>query len=785
MKRIKKALAVFISLAMIITPLTVTAQEPPTATVTPITADGLDTAYTCTPDESADEAAQSEYRDYTADLTVSFDRALPAGAARLAYNLNDSDASEWTYCDIGETAANEEISLFAKVIEANEQLEKITYFDVANSLREFSVGAAGIDAPCATATFKMTICTPEAQPDPEQPGGETEPAVPIVIASAEYTFAEDDTIPTATVSTVQAEGLIAAYEFTPNQTAQQVQYSKYRDCKADFEIMFDHDITEGELKLAYAYGDGAWTTFDNPLVLENQKISILDKLLGGTEGNNGFTYSDVVNRFKTFRVGATALDAAYDINMTIEFNIYEPTTGVPITVARQVFTFVDDGITDITLDVKNGEDIAATFTRTARIAKDNPDGRIYRITIPKGTYTSSTQLKLWSNTYVIMNGVTIKHTDTESVMLRFGNKSDLDSNPVTGYNGFQNIQIEGGTFDGNGIDQALIKIGHCKNISFKNVTFKNVKNSHMLEAGACYGLTVDNCSFSGFSGDWGATQNYEAVQFDVTDPKGEHFDGYKSNNDETTCNNITVKNCTFKNLQKGMGVHTGIVNRYCNNVYFENNTFENITGYAIIGTNFTNSRINSNTIKNCGSGIIFNTMVAGYKNFYASKKYSNSHSTYTGANVQIMNNVMTITTGYKVVYNNISYGIRLYGEKVNKATGNTPAGDFRCSGVTVKNNIVNLNATGYGIWLYGAVKNNVSYNTVNVNMAKKGKGGNGDGIRLQVSPSNTVSYNTINNSTTSGYDKEMSGITLCETSTSNNVCFNKINKPLRLTQNNI
>ena len=765
----KRFLAIILSVIMLLPAVNVYALDNvPTATVDEITAEGYDKAYSFTPDETAADAAAGEYASYTADYAVSFDKDIPTGAVRLAFSFDGYNEGEWEIVDVPETKAGEEIRLLDCVVEKTEKEARFTYAEAVGSIGTFNVGALGIDAAKVKVNFEFNIY---------ESAEAAEAAA--TIASAEYTFPASETVPTASVERADSDSLAPAYSITPDQSAYQAAGSIYSDYKADFEVSFDHDMDEGALKLAFAYdgyNDGKLDTFDIPYVDAGEKISLLDRVIAATSMSSDFTYADVADKIKSFYVGATGIDEKYDIKMTIEFNLYDPANpDTPaLTVASQEYTFVDDGITEITLDVKNGDDIADTFTRTARVAKDDNSGRIYKITIPKGSYTSSSQLKLWSNTYLYMNGVTIKHTTSDSVMLRFGNKSDLDAKPVTGYNGFQNIHIIGGTFDGGGLDQALIKIGHSKNISFKNVNFKNVKDSHMLEAGACGNLTIENCTFTGFSGNWGATQNYEAVQFDVTDPKGDHFDGYKSNNDETACNNITVKGCTFKNLQKGMGVHTGVANLYCNNMIFENNTFENITGYAIIGTNFTNSKINGNTIKNCGAGIIFNTMVAGYKNFYTSKKHSNSHPSYTSANIQIMNNTITVTTGYKVIYNNIGYGIRLYGENVPKATGNTPKGDFRCAGVRVQNNTINLNATGYGIWLYGAAANVINNNRINVNLVKKGKGGNGDGIRLQQSAKNTISNNVITNSTTSGYDKEMSGITLCESSVSNNSSNNKI-----------
>ena len=430
----------------------------------------------------------------------------------------------------------------------------------------------------------------------------------------------------------------------------------------------------------------------------------------------------------------------------------------------------------IRLNVKNGSDISDEFTYAAREARYLEKGKTLKIVIPKGNYKASSQLKLWSNTYVSMNGVVITHSNSAYNMVRFGNLSDLNSSPVKGYNGFENITIEGGTLDGGGFQKAIMQIGHAKNITIRGVTFRNVKNAHMIEAGGCSNLKVENCTFKNFRGKWGTSTNYEALQFEVVTETGGHFSGYPSNKDETPCRNITVKGCTFKNLQRGIGTHTGIVNSYFDNMVFEGNTFENISGFAIIATNYINSKIVKNKIKNCGSGIMYRTVELAHSNFYPSKRKSNKHAKYVKMKSKISNNKIEVTTGYKTKYKNVAYGIQLNGEKLKKKSGTVPKGDFRCAGVTVSNNTVTLRCTGYGIWLIGSLKNTVKGNTVNCKITKKGKGGNGDGIRLQKSPNNTVVSNKIINTTKRKAAPNLCGIVFCENSYSCKAVSNVIKK---------
>lgn len=458
---------------------------------------------------------------------------------------------------------------------------------------------------------------------------------------------------------------------------------------------------------------------------------------------------------------------------------------IPITTKAEVVT------KKITLQVKDGSDITTAWNNATKEAKNDTSGKIYEINIPKGSYTTSDQLKIWGNTHIKMNGATITNKSGAYTMLRLGNKSDYDTanngKGFPGYGVYSNITIEGGTFNGGGHDEALMRFGHASNITLKNMTFTNVGNAHFVEFGAVKDVLVDNCKFTDFKGDFANKTNMEALQFDAL--AGDHFGSFNPDNDETPSKNITVRNSTFKNLQRGVGTHTGVVNSYFENIKFINNTFENITGYAIIATNYKNADISNNTIKNCGAGIMFRTSEKDHSNFYASKIHSNTHKSYINMNSKITNNKITISNGYKKEYTNNSYGIALYGEKLSKKVGTVPAGDFRVSGLTVTNNTITMNTNGYGIWLEGAVKNTISKNKITTKLTKFKSGKTSkkeasktdplDGIRLASSTSNKILSNTITNTTSSANAKtsEINGITLNTNSSSNTIEKNTINTP--------
>lgn len=401
------------------------------------------------------------------------------------------------------------------------------------------------------------------------------------------------------------------------------------------------------------------------------------------------------------------------------------------------------------------------FNYYTKMARDDYQDRLYKIYIPEGEYHATDQLKVYRNVHIIMDNAVIVR-DNSYNMLRLGDKSTYDSaNSGAGFGGYgvySNITIEGGTFDGNNESQAIIRMGHASNITLKNVTFKNVTNTHFVEFGAVKDVTITGCTFTDFKGDFDSKTNYEALQFDAL--SHDHFGSFNPANDETPSINVLVENNTFRNLQRGVGTHTGIVNSYFDNIVIRNNTFENITGYAVMATNYTNSDISNNNMTNVGAGIMMRTVENAHKNFYASAFNSNARDKYYYLNNTISNNVINVSVGYKANYGNVSYGIQLYGENLSSAAGTVPKGDFRVSGVTINNNTINLNTLGYGIWLQGAIKNYINENNITVDiLKKKSAGGNGDGIRIVNGTNIEVNDNTIVNNTTTGYDANMNGIT--------------------------
>ena len=407
---------------------------------------------------------------------------------------------------------------------------------------------------------------------------------------------------------------------------------------------------------------------------------------------------------------------------------------------------------DLTVDladygIQSGQDITDVFNMVAERKDNSETGRVQRredgedvpyepgtltIVIPAGTYKvgggTYDQLRVWGNTTVSMEGVTLVRAGKAS-MLRFGSK-DLDWDSYNGGQGrpgyspdFSDISFVGGTWDGNAMNRSIMQMGHASDLMFDDVTFTNVGQAHYLEFGGCQNIQITNCTFSDYKGSFSNSYNGEAVQFEILSSTGnEHFDGYNPIDDETICRNVEITGCTFQNLKRGIGTHTAIANSYFENFQIHDNTFKNITGYAISMMNYKNSFVLNNMIDGCGCGIQVSASERSHKNFYPSKNAAqNSRKNPEKLNIQISQNTLVINSGANGSnYNNNNFGIWVFGEKLKSNNGSMPAGDWRASSGRTE-------------------------------LARAG-------IRLEDSEADTVSGNTVKNKTKLNLGKNMIGI---------------------------
>lgn len=248
-----------------------------------------------------------------------------------------------------------------------------------------------------------------------------------------------------------------------------------------------------------------------------------------------------------------------------------------------------------------------------------------KLILKKGTYKISNSVCIPSNTTLeLKSGVKlIKHNSTGNAAYKpaqamfhvvppsvFNKKKKL-----SGYNGSHDVMIQGkGTVK---VDLKNIKdakgfvIAHGKRVTVKNIRFANMNSGHFLEIDATLDSIVDGCRFSGASAS--SATNKEAINLDTPDKLTGGLNVFWSSMDKTPNQNLQIRNCTFSNLNRGVGTHKysqkevdgEMVNCYHCNTILYNNTFNSIADTAIFMMNWKDTNVQENTFKNCTYGMDF------------------------------------------------------------------------------------------------------------------------------------------------------------------------------------
>lgn len=125
------------------------------------------------------------------------------------------------------------------------------------------------------------------------------------------------------------------------------------------------------------------------------------------------------------------------------------------------------GVTVIEISREEMEKDQGGAIQTALLtAKENAtDANIYKIVVPAGTYYIYDRLEIYSNTWLLLDGVTLVRSPQARNMLRVG-EIDSFTTGVTGYH-YRNITIEGGAFDAAWLEGTVLKVAHAKNVMMK------------------------------------------------------------------------------------------------------------------------------------------------------------------------------------------------------------------------------------------------------------------------------------------------------------------------------
>lgn len=380
--------------------------------------------------------------------------------------------------------------------------------------------------------------------------------------------------------------------------------------------------------------------------------------------------------------------------------------------------------------------------------KDN----VYKVTVDPGKYELKSALHIYSNTVLALKDVTLTRSKQSlSNMIRTGDDTAVNKG-ATGYSENSNITIEGGTLNGGGTSNTMVKVTHAENFTMNGTALENLKNAHMVEAAAVDGFTVKKCSFKNQVLDTYGV-GYEAIQLDIT--KEGHIFGCRS--EAITMRNVCIDSCSFTNVPRGVGTHTQILNCPFDGIVLTNNTFKDIKSAAIQGENWKNVKITNNRIEKTPRGIaiysVFKDAQCAFKASVISKEgktktaIPDSFQKPFNSNIMISGNVITDCGTVKDKYANYEpCAITIQGQELKKAlkmnsdgSAGYPKGNYYISGVTVKNNTINT--AGDGIYLNDVRNIAVKDNTIKCSKTSLTK------KVFNPITSLTVNFNTISGNT--------------------------------------
>lgn len=242
----------------------------------------------------------------------------------------------------------------------------------------------------------------------------------------------------------------------------------------------------------------------------------------------------------------------------------------------------------------SGTDITSALSRALDFASKNASRRNHlTIKLSKGTYNVKKTLHLSSFTEIDLNGARIKNANSKRGNI-FKSPEDRE---YPEYSSLTECVIKNGILDGNYNQNksCILRLCHCENVTVENVRFLNNYYSHHCELAASRNVVFKNCTFSGQISDLKVSSS-EAIQIDILDKV--HFYGFTSY-DNTMNQNISVENCIFKNVYRGVGTHNYFRDMYQTNITISGCTFENITDCAISAVNFKNVSFKNNIFLNC------------------------------------------------------------------------------------------------------------------------------------------------------------------------------------------
>ncbi|MCR5521613.1 MAG: right-handed parallel beta-helix repeat-containing protein [Lachnospiraceae bacterium] len=234
--------------------------------------------------------------------------------------------------------------------------------------------------------------------------------------------------------------------------------------------------------------------------------------------------------------------------------------------------------------------------------------------LKKGTYTLSNTVYVPSNVTIIFNKkVKIKKTmdsgtnqfpASYSFFQLCAPSNSEKSGVYDGYDGVHDVAFIGKgkvTFDqASQKDVISIMMCHNSNVTVKGINFKNMYAGHFLEVDASKNVLIEDCSFSGHKDS--PNNNKEAINLDTPDKATGGFHADWSSYDKTPNDLVTIKDCTFKDLERAIGTHKYSQDKLHKNITIMDCDITGCDKDAIRIMNWKDFTIKNNTIDAVNDG---------------------------------------------------------------------------------------------------------------------------------------------------------------------------------------
>lgn len=241
-------------------------------------------------------------------------------------------------------------------------------------------------------------------------------------------------------------------------------------------------------------------------------------------------------------------------------------------------------------DDTNGIQLALDKAKYELINATNNKIEVY---IPAGTYYVSERLNIYSNTRLVLDDDAVIISNIKKSAMLIARHLDVNGEICSGsscnhegYTQWQNISLEGGTWnfnnDGSSNPNGLI-FAHGENLTVKNTTLIN-SAGHALNPSCSKDVIIENVTIkdqiSSETADPAKPDNInEVIHLDSAstgEPGNYPLDG-------TPVKNVQIQNCIFENVLCGIGSHSDYTdeNYMGDGIVIKNNTFNNVACYGV------------------------------------------------------------------------------------------------------------------------------------------------------------------------------------------------------------